>query len=176
MYKTSCTEGVNKVKLDDDADVSFIDPLGDTKIDRVVGAAQDRAYVTVDLGQGKLDLGHLPDKLKLEMRKLEEKYCSAFSSADKKIGNFKGFIASIPLNDYSPHRDIRRSFSSQVIEEIKPTILELLREQVIEVNNEATFVSNILAVAKPNSLNISNSKFDKYDLKNSGENLNRSRL
>ena len=46
--QTSCTElpaseGVNKVKLDENADISFIDPEGDTKIDRVVGAAQDRA-------------------------------------------------------------------------------------------------------------------------------------
>ena len=130
----------------------------------------------LDLGQGELDISHLPDKLKMELRKLEKTYCSAFASADKKIGNFKGFIASIPLNDYSPHRDIRRSFSSQVVEEIKPTILELLREQVIEVNNVALFVSNILAFAKPNSLNILHSKFDKFVLKNSGANLNRSRL
>ena len=47
---------------------------------------------------------------------------------------------------------------------------------MIELDNEAMFVSNILAVAKPNSLNILNSKFDKHVLKNSAENLNRSRL
>ena len=47
---------------------------------------------------------------------------------------------------------------------------------MIEINNDASFVSNILAVAKPNSLNILNSKFDKHVLKGSGENLNRSRL
>ena len=70
-------------------------------------------------------------------------------------------MASIPLTSYAHHRDVKHSFSSQVIEEIRPTILSLLKENVIEIDNEAMFVSNILAVAKPNSLNILNSKFDK---------------
>ena len=166
-----------KVELNRDADAGLIDPEGDTKIERVVGAAQDRAYVQVDLsGQGKLDLGHLPDKIKLEVKKLESEYSSVFSSADKKIEIFKGFVASISLNNYAPHRDVKRSFSTQVVDEIKPTIMALLNENVIEINDEASFVSNILAVAKPNSHNILNSKFDKHVLKGSGENLNRSRL
>ena len=63
-----------------------------------------------------------------------------------------------------------------MVEEIRSTIMSLLKENVIELDNEALFVSNILAVAKPNSLNILHSKFDKHMLKGSGENLNHSRL
>ena len=164
-------KGDNKVLSVED-DINCIGPEGDPKIGRIDGSAQDRAYVTLDLTQEELQLGHLSTKLQVELRKLEKNYTSAFASANRKIGDFKGFIASIQLTDYSPHRDIKRSFSSQVISEIKPTILELLREEIIE----ALFVSNILAVAKPNSLNILHSKFDKFVLKNSGVNLNRSRL
>ena len=40
-----------------------------------------------------------------------------------------------------------------------------LKEGVIEIDNEAKYVSNILAVAKPNSLNILNSKIDKKVIK-----------
>ena len=87
-----------------DAGSAMIAPEGDKKIENVVSTAQDRAYVRLDLTcQGKLELKHVPDKVKSAVQELEGCYHPIFSTADKKVGVFKGFVASIPLTSYAPY-------------------------------------------------------------------------
>ena len=119
----------DQVHLSGTSESAMIAPEGDKKIESVVSTAQDRAYVRLDLKcQGEIELKHVPDKVRSAVQELERRYHSIFSTTERKVGVFNGFVASIPLTNYTPHRDVKRNFSSQVIDEIRPTIQSLLRE------------------------------------------------
>ena len=98
----------------------------------------------------KLNLNHLPQKTKSEVKKLVENYQDAFASEKKKRGNFRYFAADIEVKDPHKAKQKNRNVNFSKAKKAEEKVLEMIEEGVFEeCDTTPEAIANFVLVPKP---------------------------